>query len=100
MSFNQEGHAPNPPSWPSIRRAKVPTLLIDGRVLTEWQASCSIWPKSFPAAGLLPDGDVEAEARVVSWMFVHRLLDPSGAPPGAGACARGLRAGRQAAGQE
>ena len=31
---------------------------------------------------------------------VHRVLDPSGTPAGAGTCARDLRAGRQAAGQE
>ena len=47
---------------------KVPTMLIDGRVLTEVAGILFYLAKRFPAAGLLPDGDIEAEGRVVSWM--------------------------------
>jgi glutathione S-transferase len=46
---------------------KVPTLLIDGRPLTEVAAILFYLAKSFPQAKLLPDG-VEAEAQAVSWM--------------------------------
>src|SRR5437868_5172975 len=47
---------------------KVPVLLIDGRVLTEVAGILFYLARTFPAAGLLPQGDVEAEAQVVSWM--------------------------------
>ena len=46
---------------------KVPTLVIDGRPLTEVAAILYYLAKQFPAAGLLPPG-VEAEAQAVSWM--------------------------------
>lgn len=46
---------------------KVPTLLVDGRPLTEVAAILFYLAKSFPQAKLLPDG-VEAEAQAVSWM--------------------------------
>jgi glutathione S-transferase len=47
---------------------KVPTLLIDGRVLTEVAAILYYLARRFPLAGLWPEGGVEAEARAVSWM--------------------------------
>src|SRR5580698_6554984 len=47
---------------------KVPTLLIDGRPLTEVAAILYYLAKRFPEARLMPLGDPEAEARVVSWM--------------------------------
>jgi glutathione S-transferase len=47
---------------------KVPTLLIDGRPLTEVAAILLYLAKRFPEAGLLPEGDIEAEAQAVSWM--------------------------------
>src|SRR5438067_190845 len=47
---------------------KVPTLMIDGRPLTEVAAILYYLAKRFPAAGLLPEGDVEAEAQALSWM--------------------------------
>src|SRR5882757_284765 len=47
---------------------KVPTLLIDGRPLTEVAAILYFLAKSFPQAALLPHDDVEAQAQVISWM--------------------------------
>ena len=47
---------------------QVPTLLVDGRPLTEVAAILFYLARRFPEAGLLPAGDVEAEAHVVSWM--------------------------------
>ncbi|HEX4111504.1 MAG TPA: glutathione S-transferase family protein [Stellaceae bacterium] len=46
---------------------KVPTLLVDGRPLTEVAAILFYLAKKFPEANLLPD-DLEAEAHSVSWM--------------------------------
>ncbi len=46
---------------------KVPTLLVDGRPLTEVAACLFYLAKRFPEAGLLPDG-IEAQAQAVSWM--------------------------------
>jgi glutathione S-transferase len=57
---------------------KVPTMLIDGRVLTEVAGILFYLAKRFPAAGLLPDGDIEAEGRVVSWMsFIASSIHPA-----------------------
>lgn len=48
---------------------KVPTLLIDGRALTEVAAILFYLAKRFPEAGLLPaDDDIECQAQVISWM--------------------------------
>src|SRR5665213_451894 len=47
---------------------KVPTLLVDERPMTEVAAILFYLAKRFPEAGLLPEGDVEAEAQVISWM--------------------------------
>jgi glutathione S-transferase len=46
---------------------KVPTLLVDGRPLTEVAAILFYLAKTFPEANLLPAG-LEAEAHSVSWM--------------------------------
>jgi glutathione S-transferase len=61
---------------------KVPTLVIDGRPLTEVAAILFYLAKRFPAAALLPkDGDeagVEVEARAISWMsFIASTLHPA-----------------------
>jgi glutathione S-transferase len=54
---------------------KVPTLLIDGRSLTEVAGILFYLARRFPEAGLLPHGDIEAEAHVVSWMsFIASTL--------------------------
>jgi glutathione S-transferase len=57
---------------------KVPTLLVDGRPLTEVAAILLYLAKAFPDAGLLPEGDLEAQAQVVSWMsFVASTVHPA-----------------------
>jgi len=56
---------------------KVPTLVIDGRPLTEVAAILFYLARTFPKAGLLPD-DVEAEAQVISWMsFIASTVHPA-----------------------
>ncbi|MFY0614131.1 MAG: glutathione S-transferase family protein [Hyphomicrobiaceae bacterium] len=57
---------------------KVPTLLIDGRVLTEVAAILFYLARRFPDAKLLPpDNDIEAQAQVISWMsYVASGLHP------------------------
>jgi glutathione S-transferase len=57
---------------------KVPTLLIEGRALTEVAGILFYLARRFPDAQLLPHGDVEAEAHVVSWMsFIASTLHPA-----------------------
>ncbi len=57
---------------------KVPTLLIDGRVLTEVAGILFYLAKRFPEARLLPEGDIEAEAQAVSWMsFLASTVHPA-----------------------
>src|ERR1700749_2907857 len=57
---------------------KIPTLLIDGRPLTEVAGILFYLAKRFVDAGLLPHGDIEAEAQVISWMsFVASTLHPA-----------------------
>jgi glutathione S-transferase len=59
--------------------AKVPTLLIDGRPLTEVAATLWYLARRHPEAGLLPQfGDIEGEARVISWMsFIASTIHPA-----------------------
>ena len=58
---------------------KVPTLMIDGRPLTEVAATLWYLARRYPEAGLLPQqGDIEAEARVISWMsFIASTVHPA-----------------------
>lgn len=57
---------------------KVPTLLIDGRPLTEVAGILFYLARRFPNAGLLPTDDTEAEAQVVSWMsFIAATVHPA-----------------------
>jgi glutathione S-transferase len=57
---------------------KVPTLLIDGRRLTEVAAILFYLAKHFPASSLLPENDPEAEAQAISWMsFIAATLHPA-----------------------
>jgi glutathione S-transferase len=57
---------------------KVPTLVIDGRPLTEVAAILFYLAKRFPEAQLLPRHDVEAEAQAISWMsFAASTLHPA-----------------------
>lgn len=57
---------------------KVPTLVIDGSVLTEVAGTLYHLARRFPDASLLPAGDIEAEAQVISWMsFVASTVHPA-----------------------
>ena len=58
---------------------KVPTLVVDGRPLTEVAATLWYLARRYPEAGLLPQyGDVEGEARVISWMsFIASTVHPA-----------------------
>jgi glutathione S-transferase len=67
MSFKQNDM--RKPEYLQINPAgTVPTLLIDGRPLTEVAAILFYLARRHPEAGLLPHDDIEAEARAVSWM--------------------------------
>lgn len=57
---------------------KVPTLVIDGRPLTEVAATLFYLARSFPEAGLLPpDKDIETQAHVISWMsYIASAIHP------------------------
>ncbi|HLG80712.1 MAG TPA: glutathione S-transferase family protein [Bradyrhizobium sp.] len=57
---------------------KVPTLVIDGRPLTEVAAILFYLARRFPDAELLPRDDREAEAQAISWMsFIAATLHPA-----------------------
>jgi glutathione S-transferase len=56
---------------------QVPTLVVDGRPLTEVAGILFYLAKAYPAAGLLPE-DAEGQARVVSWMsFIAATVHPA-----------------------
>jgi glutathione S-transferase len=57
---------------------KVPTLVVDGRPLTEVAGILFYLARRFPEAALLPNGDIEAEAQVISWMsFIASTVHPA-----------------------
>lgn len=57
---------------------KLPTLVIDGRPLTEVAGILFYLAKRYPEAHLLPAGDIEAEARAVAWMsFLAAAVHPA-----------------------
>jgi glutathione S-transferase len=57
---------------------KVPTLVIDGRPLTEVAAILFYLAKRFPDTELLPRDDIEADAQALSWMsFAASTLHPA-----------------------
>ena len=57
---------------------KVPTLLIDGRQLTEVAGILFYLAKRYPDANLVPTGDIEAEAQAISWMsFIAATVHPA-----------------------
>jgi glutathione S-transferase len=67
---------------PELRKlnpeGKVPTLVIDGRPLTEVAGILYYLARRYPEAALLPFGDIEAEAQVVSWMsFIASTVHPA-----------------------
>ena len=56
----------------------VPTLLIDGRALTEVAAILFYLARRFSESRLLPHDDIEVEAHVVSWMsFIASTVHPA-----------------------
>ena len=56
---------------------KVPTLLVDGRPLTEVAGILFYLARRFPDARLLPDG-IEEQAQVISWMsFIASTVHPA-----------------------
>ena len=57
---------------------KVPALLVDGRPLTEVAGILYYLARAYPQARLMPTGDPEAEAQVVSWMsFIASTVHPA-----------------------
>jgi glutathione S-transferase len=72
-------HENRTPEFLSLNpEGKVPTLLIDGRPLTEVAAILFYLAKRYPGANLLPAGDAEAEAHAVSWMsFIAATIHPA-----------------------
>ena len=54
LALNPEGH--------------VPLLLVDGRPLTQVAGILFYLARRYPAARLMPEGDAEREAQVVSWL--------------------------------
>jgi glutathione S-transferase len=77
LSFHRKEH--RTPEFRAINPAgKVPTLLVDGRPLTEVAGCLFYLAKRFPAAKLLPESDIETEAQAVSWMsFIASTLHPA-----------------------
>jgi len=67
------------PSFLAINpEGKVPTLLIDGRVLTEVAAILWYLARRYPDANLVPASEPEAEAQVISWMsFIAATVHPA-----------------------
>jgi glutathione S-transferase len=60
------------------REGKVPTLVIDGRPLTEVAATLYYLARTYPEAGLWPAGGTEAEAQAISWMsFIAATVHPA-----------------------
>jgi glutathione S-transferase len=56
----------------------VPTLVVDGRPLTEVAAILFYLARRFPEAGLLAENDIEAQAQAVSWMsFIAATVHPA-----------------------
>lgn len=58
------------PAYLAVNPAgKVPALVTaNGTVITEVAATLYYLARQYPEAGLWPDGDLEAEAQVISWM--------------------------------
>lgn len=77
MSFRQ-GDLRSPAYLKLNPEGKVPTLVIDGRPLTEVAAILFYLARRFPDAELLPRDDLDAEAQAISWMsFIASTLHPA-----------------------
>ena len=77
MSFKKNGM--RSPEYLALNpEGKVPTLIIDGRPLTEVAAILFYLARRYPDAELLPRDDSEAEAQALSWMsFAASTLHPA-----------------------
>jgi glutathione S-transferase len=77
MSFKQDDL--RSPGYLALNpEGKVPTLVIDGRPLTEVAAILFYLARRFPDAELLPRENIEAEAQALSWMsFIAATLHPA-----------------------
>jgi glutathione S-transferase len=76
LSFNR-GETRTPEYLALNPEGKVPTLIVDGRPLTEVAGILFYLGRTFPEAGLLPDSPA-GEARVISWMsFAASTLHPA-----------------------
>jgi glutathione S-transferase len=69
----------DPPELRALNpEGKVPTLVIDGRPLTEVAACLYYLARRHPEANLFPSNDIEAAAQVISWMsFIASTLHPA-----------------------
>ncbi len=76
LSFTR--HEQRSPAYLALNpEGKVPTLVIDGRPLTEVAGILFYLARAYPGAGLWPDG-VEAQAHAVAWMsFIASTLHPA-----------------------
>ena len=77
LSFHRKEN--RDPAYLAINpEGKVPTLTVDGRPLTEVAAVLYYLAKRFPALGLFPEGDLDAEAHIISWMsFIASTVHPA-----------------------
>ena len=77
LSFFKKDH--QQPAYLAINpEGLIPTLLIDGRRLTEVAGILYYLAKRYPEAQLMPLGDSEAEAQVISWMsFIAATVHPA-----------------------
>ena len=69
----------DPPEFRGLNpEGKVPTLVVDGRPLTEVAGILYYLARTYPDVALLPVGDIEAEGQVVSWMsFIASTIHPA-----------------------
>jgi glutathione S-transferase len=77
LSFFKKDH--HQPAYLAINpEGLIPTLSIDGRRLTEVAGILYYLAKRYPEAKLMPVGDTEAEAQVISWMsFIAATVHPA-----------------------
>jgi glutathione S-transferase len=73
LSFTR--HEQRSPAYLALNpEGKVPTLVIDGRPLTEVAGILFYLARAYPGAGLWPD-DIEAQAHALAWMsFIASTL--------------------------
>lgn len=69
----------DPPEFRGLNpEGKVPTLVVDGRPLTEVAGILYYLARRYPEAKLFPSSDIEAAAQVISWMsFIASTLHPA-----------------------